>query len=259
MINWILLTFNIFWKKYCVNRVVSLFPTGILRVYPLCGVAPGLFPGCVRGGGGPLHPLLQEHLPASRPRLQCRIHGLFPHQGTLYFWTNILKFNLQRAQFSLNLISKQNWANEQSMRRNKTLRQFVAATDKLHFMFEIGSFVDYFTIPPMFVSIFLDRTWIGWSTILYLLSFILFVGLRFLRVLRLMSIPDILQYLNVLKLSTSIRWANKMFGNCQQGKKAQTNDSTKTLSDWPSSLLCSSQCGWPLLELVRKGEFHPTN
>ena len=49
------------------------------------------------------------------------------------------------------------------MRRNKTLRQFVAATDKLHFMFEIGSFVDYFTIPPMFVSIFLDRTWIGRS------------------------------------------------------------------------------------------------
>jgi hypothetical protein len=37
----------------------------------------------------------------------------------------------------------------------------VAANDKLHFMFEIGSFVDYFTIPPMFVSIFLDRTWIG--------------------------------------------------------------------------------------------------
>ena len=51
------------------------------------------------------------------------------------------------------------------MKRNKTLWQFVAATDKLHFMFEIGSFVDYFTIPPMFVSIFLDRTWIGGSTI----------------------------------------------------------------------------------------------
>ena len=66
----------------------------------------------------------------------------------------------------------------------------MAANDKLHFMFEIGSFVDYFTIPLMFVSIFLDRTWIG---------------LRFLRVLRLISIPDILQYLNVLKLSTSIR------------------------------------------------------
>lgn len=70
------------------------------------------------------------------------------------------------------------------------LIRFVAANDKLHFMFEIGSFVDYFTIPPMFVSIYMDRTWIG---------------LRFLRVLRLMSIPDILQYLNVLQLSTSIR------------------------------------------------------
>ena len=43
----------------------------------------------------------------------------------------------------------------------KLIFQFVAANDKLHFMFEIGSFVDYFTIPPMFVSIFLDRTWIG--------------------------------------------------------------------------------------------------
>ena len=83
----------------------------------------------------------------------------------------------------------------------------MAATDKLHFMFEIGSFVDYFTIPPMFVSIFLDRTWIGINNLHLVLSFILVTtGLRFLRVLRLMSIPDILQYLNVLKLSTSIRW-----------------------------------------------------
>jgi hypothetical protein len=47
--------------------------------------------------------------------------------------------------------------------------QFVAATDKLQFMFEIGSFVDYFTIPPMFVSIFLDRTWIGGRPLLLML------------------------------------------------------------------------------------------
>ncbi len=32
------------------------------------------------------------------------------------------------------------------------------------------------------------------------------VGLRFLRALRLMTVPDILQYLNILKTSTSIRW-----------------------------------------------------
>lgn len=34
-----------------------------------------------------------------------------------------------------------------------------------------------------------------------------FIGLRFLRALRLMSFPDILQYLNVLKTSSSIRLA----------------------------------------------------
>ena len=61
-------------------------------------------------------------------------------------------------------------------------------------MLELYSFVDYFTIPPSFVSIYLDRTWIG---------------LRFLRALRLMTVPDILQYLNILKTSTSIRSGRK--------------------------------------------------
>ncbi|XP_076368256.1 calcium-activated potassium channel slowpoke-like isoform X2 [Tachypleus tridentatus] len=70
--------------------------------------------------------------------------------------------------------------------------RFIAASDKLWFMLELYSFVDYFTIPPSFVSIYLDRTWIG---------------LRFLRALRLISVPDILQYLNVLKTSSSIRLA----------------------------------------------------
>jgi hypothetical protein len=72
------------------------------------------------------------------------------------------------------------------------LLQFIAASDKLWFMLEMYSFVDYFTIPPSFVSIYLDRTWIG---------------LRFLRALRLMTVPDILQYLNILKTSSSIRLA----------------------------------------------------
>ncbi len=39
--------------------------------------------------------------------------------------------------------------------------QFIAASDKFWFMVELYSFVDYFTIPPSFVSIYLDRTWIG--------------------------------------------------------------------------------------------------
>ena len=37
--------------------------------------------------------------------------------------------------------------------------RFVAAADKLWFMLELYSFVDYFTIPPSFVSLYLDRTW----------------------------------------------------------------------------------------------------
>ncbi|KAF2899402.1 hypothetical protein ILUMI_06771, partial [Ignelater luminosus] len=72
------------------------------------------------------------------------------------------------------------------------LIRFIAASDKLWFMLEMYSFVDYFTIPPSFVSIYLDRTWIGF---------------RFLRALRLMTVPDILQYLNILKTSSSIRLA----------------------------------------------------
>ncbi|BFZ03423.1 hypothetical protein BsWGS_06464 [Bradybaena similaris] len=68
--------------------------------------------------------------------------------------------------------------------------RFVAANDKLWFWVELFSFVDYFTIPPSFVAIYLDRNWLG---------------LRFLRALRLMSIPDILTYLNVLRTSTIIR------------------------------------------------------
>jgi potassium large conductance calcium-activated channel subfamily M alpha protein 1 len=68
--------------------------------------------------------------------------------------------------------------------------RFIAASDKVWFLLDRYSFVDYFTIPPSFVAIYLERNWIG---------------LRFLRALRLMTVPDILQYLNILKTSSSIR------------------------------------------------------
>ena len=41
---------------------------------------------------------------------------------------------------------------------HKDYFQFIAASDKFWFMLELYSFVDYFTIPPSFVSIYLDRT-----------------------------------------------------------------------------------------------------
>lgn len=68
--------------------------------------------------------------------------------------------------------------------------RFIAASDKVWFLLDRYSFVDFFTIPPSFVAIYLERNWIG---------------LRFLRALRLMTVPDILQYLNILKTSSSIR------------------------------------------------------
>ncbi|KAK6018774.1 hypothetical protein OSTOST_15617, partial [Ostertagia ostertagi] len=70
------------------------------------------------------------------------------------------------------------------------LFQFIAASDKVWFLLELYSFIDYCTIPPSFVAIYLQRNWLGF---------------RFLRALRLMTVPDILQYLNILKTSSSIR------------------------------------------------------
>ena len=91
---------------------------------------------------------------------------------------------------------------------SSSLLQFIAASDKFWFMLELYSFVDYFTIPPSFVSIYLDRTWIGDTLHRRIVNYQLFMlsGLRFLRALRLMTVPDILQYLNILKTSTSIRY-----------------------------------------------------
>ena len=41
------------------------------------------------------------------------------------------------------------------------LLQFVASNDKLAFWLEVHSFVDYFTIPPAFVGMYLSRQWLG--------------------------------------------------------------------------------------------------
>nr|XP_006821707.1 PREDICTED: calcium-activated potassium channel subunit alpha-1-like [Saccoglossus kowalevskii] len=71
--------------------------------------------------------------------------------------------------------------------------RFIAATDRLWFWLELNSLVDFFTIPPIFVSVYLKRHWIG---------------LRFLRALRLMQLPEIMQFLTILKTSNSIKLAN---------------------------------------------------
>jgi len=39
--------------------------------------------------------------------------------------------------------------------------QFIAASEKLLFLVELYSLVDYFTIPPSFVAVYLNRNWLG--------------------------------------------------------------------------------------------------
>ncbi len=50
--------------------------------------------------------------------------------------------------------------------------QFIAANDKLWFWLEVNSVVDFFTVPPVFVSVYLNRSWLGKSpnTLLTLFS-----------------------------------------------------------------------------------------
>ncbi|KFV58437.1 Calcium-activated potassium channel subunit alpha-1, partial [Tyto alba] len=73
--------------------------------------------------------------------------------------------------------------------------RFVAADDKLRFWLQLNSLVDFFTIPPVFVSHYLKMNWLG---------------LRFLRALRLLELPRILQFLRITKNNYSIK-VSKLF------------------------------------------------
>jgi len=118
--------------------------------------------------------------------------------------------------------------------------QFIAANDKLLFWLEINSIVDFFTVPPVFVSVYLNRTWLGrWHALEYSYACcncrpfrflrndevtrkqqikirlrepndVLFAspGLRFLRAMRLLQFSEILQFVNILKTSNSIKLVN---------------------------------------------------
>ncbi|KAJ7305123.1 hypothetical protein JRQ81_010989, partial [Phrynocephalus forsythii] len=68
--------------------------------------------------------------------------------------------------------------------------RFLAASDKLTFWLELNSIVDFFTITPVCISFYLGKNWLG---------------LRFLRALRLMELPKILQFLHVTTSGTAIK------------------------------------------------------
>ncbi|CAF0949052.1 unnamed protein product [Adineta ricciae] len=68
--------------------------------------------------------------------------------------------------------------------------RLAAAPDKRRCWFSLHSLVDIFTIPPSFMTVYLDRSWIG---------------LRFLRVVPLKDIPNLLQYMHVIERPRTIR------------------------------------------------------
>ncbi|XP_063781512.1 potassium channel subfamily U member 1 isoform X2 [Pseudophryne corroboree] len=71
--------------------------------------------------------------------------------------------------------------------------RFIAADDKLKFWLELTSIVDFFTITPVFISVYLRKNWLG---------------LRFLRALRLLELPKILQLLKITTTSSAIKLSN---------------------------------------------------
>ncbi|GAV06593.1 hypothetical protein RvY_16557 [Ramazzottius varieornatus] len=70
--------------------------------------------------------------------------------------------------------------------------RFAATDKKLHFIWSEMSLVDYFTIPPTFVAIGLDRNWFG---------------LRFLRVLNLLWSVDLLRSFGVVPQLLAVKFA----------------------------------------------------
>ena len=70
------------------------------------------------------------------------------------------------------------------------LIRMIAAENLLAFVFTMDTIVDIITLPPLFLSIFLERTWIG---------------LRFFRFLYIMNLTEVLVYVGILRNSTSIR------------------------------------------------------
>ena len=72
------------------------------------------------------------------------------------------------------------------------LLRVVSAPTMLSAMTTLDTIVDMFTLPPLFLSVWLGRTWLG---------------LRFFRFLMFFNLPNVLMYVHLLTNNTSIRLA----------------------------------------------------
>ncbi|KAJ6661816.1 hypothetical protein lerEdw1_013338, partial [Lerista edwardsae] len=72
----------------------------------------------------------------------------------------LLYFGLRNASSFLLPTPENNQAKTAPSFRPFLSFQFIAANDKLWFWLEVNSVVDFFTVPPVFVSVYLNRSWL---------------------------------------------------------------------------------------------------
>ena len=74
--------------------------------------------------------------------------------------------------------------------------RLMAAETFITFLFSIPSLVDIITLPALFLSVWIQRTW---------------VGFRYFRFFMFVQLPDILVYVRLLEKSSAIRVAQVKF------------------------------------------------
>ena len=78
--------------------------------------------------------------------------------------------------------------------------RLMAAETFITFLFSIPSIVDIITLPALFLSVWIQRTW---------------VGFRYFRFFMFVQLPDILVYVRLLEKSSAIRVAQVQFISIQ--------------------------------------------
>ena len=82
--------------------------------------------------------------------------------------------------------------------------RLMAAETFITFLFSIPSIVDIITLPALFLSVWIQRTW---------------VGFRYFRFFMFVQLPDILVYVRLLEKSSAIRVAQVQFISIKFFKK----------------------------------------
>ena len=87
------------------------------------------------------------------------------------------------------------------------LLRLIASENLFSFLFSLDTIIDLITLPPLLLSMFLGRTWIG---------------LRFFRFLYIANLSNILVYVGVLSGSTNIRLTQVIQTHTNKGKQKCT-------------------------------------